>query len=492
MFNDAISASKLSSHVSRLLASRMPRVGTLSRWMPRRPVLGIELDGQSLSLACFQFALGRRPHVFLGSIPDFALLSPEELGKKLREFLQPLKGEEPLISLGLPRREVMVRFLDLPVAAKKSVSEAMALQVEMYKPTDTELFDWDTTVVEEPERLAVTLLFTPHPTVEKFANPFAQAGCPLSRITATQFSLIQVFLRARQGPDSQRYLLLDYKDGGAELALLEGPRMVYSRSFPLGGDAAAAAQIMAQIQLAFSSLRWKESGEYVALLVRAVPEPVRSALRSLGSVERLAQKISFPGLPDRPGLQKYTGAAAVALASLTPRHCPYRLNLLPAALRPTSARLRHLPTYALVAANVALLLAIGLRVPIENYVLLQQYRKEIAGIRVRSDEMKQLLQSGRSMRQELLAFDAFQQHGRQPLEALNEIARKLPSDTWVNTYSCKKDVVELTGSAKAASPLLPLFQSSLQFQDVRFNGALSQDSSGAERFRLQLRLKEKP
>jgi hypothetical protein len=96
------------------------------------------------------------------------------------------------------------------------------------------------------------------------------------------------------------------------------------------------------------------------------------------------------------------------------------------------------------------------------------------------------------MRQELLAFDAFQQHGRQPLEALNEIARKLPSDTWVNIYTCKKGLAELTGSAKAASPLLSLFQSSSQFQDVKFNGALSQDSSGAERFRLQLRLKEKP
>ena len=492
MFSDAIPASKLSTHFGRFLTSRMPRARSLSRWVPRRPVLGIELNGQSLFLACFQFSLGRRPHVFLGSIPNFALLSPEELGKKLREFLQPLNGEEAVISLGLPRSEVMVRFLELPVAAKKSLSEAIALQVEMYKPTDTESFDWDSTVVEERERLAVTLLFTPHPTVEKFANLFAQAGCPLSRIMATQFSLTQAFLRARQGPDNQRYLLLDYKDSGAELALIEGARLVDSRSFPVGGEADAAPQIMAQIQLAFSSLRWKESGEYVALLVRAVPEPVRCALRSLGMVERLAEKIGFPGLPDRPGLQKYTGAAAVALASLTARRRPYCLNLLPAALRPASDRLRYLPTYALLAANVALLLAIGLRVPVENYFLLQQYRKEIAGARIRTDEMKQLLQSGRSMRQELLAFDAFQQHGRQPLEALNEIARKLPSDTWVNTYSCKKDLVELTGSAKAASPLLPLFQSSSQFQDVKFNGALSQDSAGAERFRLQLHLKEKP
>lgn len=492
MFSETIPVKKLSVGLSWFTSLGTRHSGTHSRWVPRRPVLGIEWNGPSLSLACFKFAVGRLPLAFFGSIPDFALLSPEELGRKIREFLQPLHVDEPLVALGLPRHEVMVRFLDLPIAAKKSLAGAVALQVEMYKPTDNESFDWDTTVVEEPERLATTLLFTPHSTVERFANLFSQSGYPLSRITATQFSLLGVLLHARRRSDTQRYLLLDYKGADTELALLEDTRLVYSRSFPLPGDATAAPQVMEQIQQAFSSLRWKENDNYEALLARDVPEPLQCALASLGLVERLAEKISFPGFPGQPGLQRYLGAAAVALASLTRRRRPYCLNLLPAALRPAHNRLRHLPTYALLAANATLLLAISFRVPVQKYVLLRQYRQEIAGVHVRAEEMKELLQSGRAIRQELLAFDAFQQHGRQPIGALNEIARKLPSDAWINAFSCKKGQVEVSGSAKAASPLLPLFQSSSQFQDVKFNGALSLDSSGAERFRMQMRLKEKP
>ena len=491
MLGEIVSIPKWNSDFGHILPFRAPLAGAFSRWIPRRPVLGIELDGQSLTFACFRFSFGRQPIGFFGSIPDFARLSPEEFGRKLGEFLKPLKGEEPLISLGLPRRDVMVRFVDLPVAAKKSYAEAVALQAEMYKPTETQSFDWDTSVLEEPERLATTLLFTPHSIVEKFSGLFSQAGYPLSRITTAQFSLLRVFFRTRPSFDTQ-YILLDHNGTDAELALLEGSRLVYSRSFPLPNDASATPLVMSQLQLAFSSLRWKEGADHVTLLVRDVPESLRAALASLGRVEAFASHVAFPGFPDQPGLQRYAGAAAVAVASLTHLRRPYCLNLLPAALRPASNRSRYLPTYALLAANAVLLLAMVLRLPVQNYVLLQQYRREIAGVRVPADEMKQLLQSGRSIRQELLALDSLQQRGRQPLEALNEIAQKLPPDTWVNSFSCKKGQAELSGSAKAASPLLPLFQSSSQFQDVKFNGALSQDSTGAERFRLQLRLKEKP
>jgi Tfp pilus assembly protein PilN len=388
----------------------------------------------------------------------------------------------------------MVRFLELPAAAKKSFAEAVALQVEMYKPSDNEPFDWDTTVLEETGHLATTLLFAPRATVEKFANLFSQAGYPLTRLTVTQFSLVHTFLRTRQESQTQRYLLLDYKDVDAELALLEGSRLVYSRSFPVSSETTATvSEVRAQIQQAFSSLRWKESDNLRILLTGDVPELVQASLASFGLVERLPEKISLPGFPPAlPDLERYTGAAAVAVSNLTQRRRLYCLNLLPAELRSVRNRLRYLPTYALLAANVLLLLAIGFRSPVQDYVLLRQYRKEIASIHVHAGEMKQLLQTGRTMRQELQAFDTFQQRGRQPLEALNEIALKLPPDAWINTFSSKKRQVEVSGSAKAASPLLPLFQSSSQFQDVKFMGALSQDSSGAERFHLQMRLKEKP
>ena len=493
MFNEQMSLSRMQAGLRRMATFSSGHSGKISRWVPRRAVLGMELEGDSLSLACIKLGMGRAPLAYFGTISEFAAISPQDLGRKLREFLQPLAGEEPVVVLGLSRREVMVRFLNLPTAARKSFAEAVALQVEMYKPTDGEQFDWDTSVVEEQKCLATTLLFAPHSMVEKYASLFAQAGYPLTGIVPTQFSRLHIFLRARQGSEKQRCVLLDCKDVDAELAVLEGTRLVYSRSFSLTRESSTlASDVVAQIRLAFSSLRWKESEGQAVVASGDVPEPVQLALASFGSVERLEDNLMLPGLSEQPPLQKHAGATAVALSNLSRNRRPYCLNLLPAAMRPVRSQVRHLPTYALLAANAVLLLAIGLRVPLQNYVLLQQYRKEIAGVQVRADEMKRLLQNGRGMRQQLLDFDAFQRRGRQPVDALNEVAQKLPQDAWLNVFSCKKGQVELSGLAKAGAPLLPLFQSSALFQEVKFNGALSQDASGAERFRLQMRLKEKP
>jgi hypothetical protein len=493
MFNEQISLSKMRAGLRRMATFRKGNSGAISRWFLRRPILGMELDGDLLSLACIKLGVGRAPRPFFRTIPEFASISPRDLGRKLQEFLQPLNGEEPVVVLGLPRREVMVRFLNLPTAAKKSLAEAVALQVEMYKPTDSEQFDWDTSVVEEQRCLATTLLFAPHSMVEKYASLFAQAGYPLTGIAPTQFSLLHIFLRARQEPEKQRYLLLNCKDVDAELALLEGKHLVYSRSFSLTRECSTlTSDVVAQIRLAYSSLRWKESDGQAVVASGDVPEAIQLALASFGPVERLEDNIKLPGLSEQLPLQKYSGATAVALSNLSRNRRSYCLNLLPAAMRSVRSQMRHLPTYALLAANAVLLLTISLRVPLQNYALLRQYRKEIASVQVRADEMKRLLQNGRAVRQQLLDLDAFQRRGRQPLESLNEITQKLPQDAWLNVFSCKKGQVELSGSAKAAAPLLPLFQSSPQFQDVKFNGALSQDTSGAERFRLQMRLKEKP
>ena len=493
MFNKQFVFAKMDFGFRRLTGVKGHNSELISRWTPRRPVLGVEIDGTSLSLACLKPSLGRMPVSSFGTIREFAALSADELRAKIQEFLSPLAGEEPVVALGLSRREAMVRFLNLPGAARKSLSEAISLQVEMYKPTDNEAFDWDTTVIDEQQQLATTLVLVPRSTIEKFATLFSRAGYPLSIITVTQFSQLHPFLRAEAMPEGKRFLLLDGRNREAELALLEGRRLVYSRNISLAEDGAAAAnEVLAEIRQAFASLRWNDEKDLIVLLAGDLPATVEHALAPLGSNERLKDRIRQHALPEQGGLQSYWGAATVALSALNGRRQPYRLNLLPADLRAVRRHSRYLATYALVFANAVLLLALGLRVPVQNYVLLRQYRTEIAGVKVRADQIKSALQRERAMRVELLTLDGLQQQGRQPLDALNDVALKLPNDAWLTAFSVRKGQVELSGSAKAAAPLLPLFQSSSQFQDVKFNGALTQDATGAEHFRLQMKLKEKP
>ena len=53
----------------------------------------------------------------------------------------------------------------------------------------------------------------------------------------------------------------------------------------------------------------------------------------------------------------------------------------------------------------------------------------------------------------------------------------------------KRVKVELAGTAKSASAVLPALQTSAQLQDVQFRGALTRESSGAEHFQMQIKLR---
>src|SRR5271168_3959034 len=152
------------------------------RWKLRRTVLGLEIRGNALYLACFCPGFRRGELVATEVIPNFAELSAEALHARLRDILQPLKVEEPVVILGLPRRDVIVRLFNLPMVARKSFQEALALQVEMFKPTDTEPFCWDATVVAEGKQQAVSLVLAPTGMVERFANLFDAAGLAVHQL----------------------------------------------------------------------------------------------------------------------------------------------------------------------------------------------------------------------------------------------------------------------------------------------------------------------
>lgn len=462
-------------------------------WNPRRAVLGVELRGSSLHLACVRPGLGRSETLMgVGRIPHFEDLKPEELQERLGEFLKIWKGEEPLVVLGLPRREAIVRLFTLPPIVRKSLEDALNLQVEMCKPTDTEQFCWDASLLRRREQLAISLVLAPRASIERVANRFSQAGYPVSRITVGQFSLLHLYLRSQRALTTERVILFRSTESEAEIAALEGEKLVYSRGFALPtGEASSGQAVTPEIQQAVSSLRWHEGGAFTILLASLVSPSVEKALGTFGCVERLESKLQLEWPSEGTDLGDSLGSIAVALSGLGRRRHSYRLNLLPPELRPTRRRWRHAPTYALLAANAMLLVATGLRRPIQDSFLLRQYRRENASLKTSADEMKSVLHKDREFRKTLNVLEEYQRRGREPIQALNDVARRLPPEAWLNTFSSRKNQIELVGSAKSASSLLSLFQASPQFEDVKFNGALTQDSTGRERFRVQMRLKEK-
>jgi len=467
-----------------------PRLARRTRhgWSFRPPTLGLELRGTSLYAACVWPGLGRRWLSVTGVIEDVAQLSAEQLREKLCAVLAPAGAEDPTVVLGLPRRDVMVRHLALPAAAEKSLDNALALQLGLYKPSDDDDVCWDAAVVRTGEQLAVTLAFVPRPRIEEVIAKLHDAGFPVSRLTTAQFSTLDWTLRATQEAEGLRMLLVQSRGAEMELALVEKGSCIGTRSFARkSGD--AAASVSGEIRTLLSAHRVTEPLTVVYAGVDAAEW--RAALAQFGEPKELAQFCdawslteTTEGSPD-----EYWGAIALALDGLNWAG-DYHLNLLPRELRAVRRRWQNAPTYALLAANVLLLTALAARGPIQRQITLRRYNAEISSLEQKTSAVERQIKKQDRIAARLDALRVFQEQGRRPVDALSSVAQKLPPTAWVNTYTCRENKVDISGLAKSAPDVLPALKTVPQFEDVQFAGGLTHDPEGGDRFHIQLKLKD--
>jgi Tfp pilus assembly protein PilN len=479
-------------------APRKPRLahGTRNhRWSVRHAALGIEIRGTSLYLASVRPGWNKRWLSATGTITDFLQLTAEQLGQRIREILAPMGSEEPVVVLGIPRRETTVRHLQLPAAAEKSLDNVLDLQLGLYKPSDEEEFCWDAAVVHQKEQLAVSLAFASRARVQEVAARLADAGYPVSRVSAAQLATLNWVLRSVDTATSPRVLIVQSNGTEAEFAIVENKACVYSRTLALPVEAPEAATqcVVTQVRQALATIRSNATDAGTVVLAGPGTEPWRDALAEFGNVEHIgrfchAEDLLIAAEVNTGSQEDYWGAIALALDGLSWTG-DYRLNLLPPELRPKRHRWQNAPTYALLALNVLLLAALAARAPLQREITLKRYQQEISGIERPASQVQRQVKKEQQISQRLDTLRQFQQDGRLPLDALSEIAQKLPPDAWVNSFSYRQGEVGLMGTAKSAAALLPALKTSPYLQNVEFRGALTREPTGAERFQMQIKLR---
>ncbi|HEV2386582.1 MAG TPA: PilN domain-containing protein [Candidatus Acidoferrales bacterium] len=486
-------------------ALRLRRDRQWYRLSLRRPALGIEVGGSALHLACVRPGLGRRWLAGTETIADSAMLGAEQLRGRLNGFLARCGAADPVVILGLPRRDVIVRHLSLPAAAERALDGALRLQEALFKPNDDEEFCAQGTAARDGSAFAATLALLPRSAAEAAAGKFTQAGYAPALLTVTQFALADLILRAAPADRPQQLLFVHQRGREAEIAALRNRALIYSRSVllpagtastqPAGSappgppapaeDAAAGEQLLAAVQEALTSLRWPTPQP--VLLAGTVSPETEHELGETGRLFRLDEWMGNASLrKTKP--EEHWGAIALAVQGLSWQG-QYRFNLLPAELRARRGLWGYAPTYTLVAANLLLLAALGLRVPVERQILLKQYQGAIGRLEAPAAQADSQLASEKALRQRLALLGQFEGQGREPLDLLAAVARQLPVDAWLEFYNYQAGQLQIVGTAKSASGVLSALQRLPQVEDVKFNGALTRDDSGMEHFRLQMRLK---
>jgi Tfp pilus assembly protein PilN len=332
----------------------------------------------------------------------------------------------------------------------------------------------------------VSLALVPRTRIEELTSKLHDAGFPISRLTTAQFSTIEWTLRAIEDRDNRRLVLVQSRGLEMEIALIDKGRCVGSRSFTGNTPAVLATEIGKVL----AAHRATASDPLTVVYAGADAAEWRDVLAQFGDARELAQLCDVWSLTETMGESpdEYWGAIALALDGLNWAG-DYHLNLLPKELRPARRRWQNAPTYALVVLNLLLLTAVAARGPLQRQLTLRRYNYEIGQVERQASVVERQLKKQDQIDARLASLASFQEQGRRPLDALSNIAQKLPPDAWVSVYTCRDNKVDISGIAKQASAVLPALKAVAQFDEVQFAGGLTREADG-ERFHIQMKLKD--
>lgn len=166
------------------------------------------------------------------------------------------------------------------------------------------------------------------------------------------------------------------------------------------------------------------------------------------------------------------------------------VNLLPVGLGKAPSALRH-GANPWLAALVALLALTAVAMP------LVIKREAVVQLLPWVEKGKKAAETVDTLRRELVArVDKHnyllekRQSAPTVIQALEELTRVLPDDTWVQTLDIKGKELQIQGETASSVRLIGLFERSSMFREASFRSPLTKgQSSGTERYQLALQIR---
>jgi len=166
-----------------------------------------------------------------------------------------------------------------------------------------------------------------------------------------------------------------------------------------------------------------------------------------------------------------------------------RLNLLAPAGEAEPTSRKPIARRALAAAVVALAAA-GTWLAIErNETALAALDKDIAAARAKSQTLRTGINKAQAALDDARAIENLKLSRIMPAEAIEELTRILPDDTYLTDLSLTGRKLVIGGLAKNANALLPLIEKSDAFEGVEMTApVVLEPASNKEQFRIEARL----
>jgi Tfp pilus assembly protein PilN len=413
--------------------------------------LGIEIagprGGESLEIAAVRVRPGGAKVLGGLRVEDFPHQAAGVVGTDIAAFAKKLGLGHVVATVLLPRQDVIIRTLALPGVSDKDMAAAVGFQLDGLHPYAEEdvISSWS----RLPDSSTVLVALARRDAIERYATFFAEAGIKVGAFTCSA-AAIHSALRLFGTSPALPLVAVDASDAGVEVYGESASRPLYSSRANLSPERALA--------IAYSELRLEspmEATAFSALVGAEQPLPV-----------------------------------AAALASACPRHV-LDLNLLPEDQRVSGSLLIWVPSAVLGA--LILLLAGGLAAlpAIEQRRYADSLQQEISRVEPAANRAAALDKQIDAVRKRTDQLDGLRRRPKADMDALQEMTRVIPPNTWLNLLEVSAKQVVLGGETDQAAPLLKTIDTSPLFQGSEFVGSPVRIQA-VERFQIRTNRESTP
>jgi Tfp pilus assembly protein PilN len=467
-----------------------------------RTSIGIELRGADLLISSLQSNFSGQVFTHFKRFPDCRLRDRQDLRQEISFFFKSKRLSKENIVLGIPRKDVVLRHLDLPAEVEDNLKQVVAYQVQSLEPVEEDKFYYDYVLLNNKvnnkapkKRLTILLAMTRKAALDEHLEFMRDLGIMPTMVTANPMALANIFLRNRKDLQDKTFMLADLTLTSLDLLAVHEGVLVYSREVPKESLRTWGDLILLEVDEAASKVRLGPDGLIERIILAG--ESSDSAYEQIKPVIPecdLAKNHLGCESPEenKTFLQQAAASLGLAYTGLAQRPA-IKINLLPSELRVYQSRWAYAPSAILGLTIIVLLAGLVFHQMAQQDILARALDQKIAQLEKPVKEVNALRDQAKAIGDRINSLEKILQKRDANLEALQELTGILPTDTYLTTYNYQEqtNLIQISGWSSSGSDLLQKLDQSPLFKDVSQKGAIYKPQAGGKyNFTYEMKLEK--
>jgi Tfp pilus assembly protein PilN len=456
--------------------------------------IGIELRGEDMLISSLQGNFSGGSFTHFKRIANYRLCDKEELKSEVAQFFKSNRLSKDCVVLGIPRKDIVLRYLDLPSEVEDNLKQVVHYQVQSFEPTEDSSY-YDYVLLgnnEASKKLTVLLAMVRKALLDEHLRLLQEVGIKPVAVVGSSMGLTNLFLQNQKDLKDKTFILADLSSSTFELIAVRNGSFAYSRETSKEDDRSWNDLVLREVSEAASKMRLEPDSalERIVLSGESSESALRDIQTDIPDCELIKNFVHFTMTEETNGhIQEASSALGLAYTGMVRR--PFiKMNLLPSELRIRQTRWAFIPTAVFGLAIIALLIGLIFHKTYLNEIEIKKMDKTIASNKIPLKKVKDLKDQAEALEAKVKSFEDLIGKRDMNLEILQELTTILPTDTYLNTYVNRDGTIQLVGVSGSSADLIQKLDKSPFLKDVVLRAPLREQSKGKDLFNIEAKLEK--